>query len=100
MTAGYTYNDSKYLDEASLDTSASAFSQIAPKHLFRVWTNYRLPGDFNRWEVGGGINMTSKQMCIRDSCHPWSPGGWDPVPPSKGTNRGACCSHGHRTEHD
>ncbi|WP_373743372.1 membrane protein insertion efficiency factor YidD [Achromobacter insuavis] len=33
-------------------------------------------------------------------CHPWSPGGWDPVPPSKGTNRGACCSHGHRTEHD
>lgn len=60
VTAGYTYNDSKYLDEASLDTSASAFSQIAPKHLFRVWTNYRLPGDFNRWEVGGGINVTSK----------------------------------------
>jgi hypothetical protein len=33
-------------------------------------------------------------------CHPWSPGGWDPVPPGKGTNGGACCSHGHRTEHD
>ena len=33
-------------------------------------------------------------------CHPWSPGGWDPVPADKGTKRGACCSHGHRTEHD
>lgn len=60
VTAGYTYNDSKLLDEASLDTSASAFSQIAPRHLFRVWSNYRLPGDLSRWEVGGGINATSK----------------------------------------
>ena len=60
VMAGYTYNDSKLLDEASLDTSASAFSQIAPRHLFRVWSNYRLPGDLSRWEVGGGINATSK----------------------------------------
>jgi putative component of membrane protein insertase Oxa1/YidC/SpoIIIJ protein YidD len=33
-------------------------------------------------------------------CHPWSPGGWDPVPQSKGTNGPPCCSHSHRAEHD
>jgi hypothetical protein len=38
-------------------------------------------------------------------CHPWSPGGLDPVPPSrqapgKGTKCGEGCSHSHRSRHD
>ena len=33
-------------------------------------------------------------------CHPWSPGGLDPVPPAKGTNGAPRCSHSHRIEHD
>ncbi len=59
LNAGYTYNDSKYLDKDSFDTQSSAFSQIAPMHIFKLWTNYRLPGPYDRWQVGAGINATS-----------------------------------------
>lgn len=27
-----------------------------PRHLVKLWTTYRLPGDFNRMTVGGGVN--------------------------------------------
>src|SRR5690606_16561938 len=27
-----------------------------PKHIFRLWTTYQLPGEFNRWNIGGGVN--------------------------------------------
>jgi len=60
LSAGYTYTDSKYLDKDSLDTAASAFSQISPRHLFKLWSNYRLPGDLAAWEVGGGVSASSK----------------------------------------
>nr|WP_321165913.1 membrane protein insertion efficiency factor [Bordetella bronchiseptica] len=33
-------------------------------------------------------------------CHPWSPGGYDPVPPGHGAGAQACCAHRHRTEPD
>jgi outer-membrane receptor for ferric coprogen and ferric-rhodotorulic acid len=59
LNGGYTYTQSKYLDD-SLDFNASSFTQIAPKHMFRVWTNYRLPGDLNRWQAGLGVNATSR----------------------------------------
>lgn len=60
LMAGYTYTNSKYLDEDSLDSSASAFSQIAPKHLFKIWTNYQLPGEYDQWQIGAGINASSE----------------------------------------
>ncbi|NEI72441.1 TonB-dependent siderophore receptor [Rhizobium lusitanum] len=60
VTAGYTYNNSKYLDEDSSDSIASNFSQIAPTHLFKIWGNYRLPGQFDKWEVGAGLSATSE----------------------------------------
>jgi len=59
MNGGYTYTQSKYLDD-SLDFNSSSFTQIAPKHMFRLWTNYRLPGDLNRWQAGLGVNATSR----------------------------------------
>ncbi|WP_412066290.1 TonB-dependent siderophore receptor [Rhizobium sp. SYY.PMSO] len=57
---GYTYNNSKYLDADSTDDFGSNFSQIAPTHLFKIWTNYRLPDRLNKWEVGAGLNVTSE----------------------------------------
>ncbi|WP_454692390.1 TonB-dependent siderophore receptor [Achromobacter aloeverae] len=59
VNGGYTYTHSKYLDD-SQDFNASSFTQIAPRHMFRLWTNYRLPGDLNRWQAGIGVNATSR----------------------------------------
>ena len=57
VNGGYTYTHSKYLDD-SVDASASNFSQISPKHLLRLWTNYAPPRQ--KWEVGAGLNATSR----------------------------------------
>ncbi|EAR21790.1 TonB-dependent siderophore receptor [Nitrococcus mobilis] len=59
--AGYTYTDT---DNPTLGgggpDGGSAFSVIAPRHLFKLWTNYRLPGDWNQWSLGAGLRATSK----------------------------------------
>ena len=39
-----------------------AFSQWTPKHMLRVWTDYRLPGDWHRLSVGGGVTMQSHTL--------------------------------------
>lgn len=60
VNAGYTYTHTRLQDANSIDAYTSAFSQVAPRHLFKVWTNYRLPGALNQWEVGAGVNATSQ----------------------------------------
>lgn len=56
--AGYTYTNTKNLDDSS-NTDYQAFSSIAPKHLFRLWTTYNLPGQYDKWTIGGGMNASS-----------------------------------------
>lgn len=50
--AGYTYN----VNEAPGGTTLST---ITPKHLFKAWTNLRLPGEHRRWEIGGSLHAQS-----------------------------------------
>ena len=46
--AGYTYN-------ASVDADGGFVIASAPMHLLKVWTSNTLPGDLNRWTVGGNV---------------------------------------------
>lgn len=55
---GYTYTQTEYLDN-STNLNGVAFSSIAPKHLFKLWTNYQLPGRLHRVSVGGGTYMST-----------------------------------------
>jgi outer-membrane receptor for ferric coprogen and ferric-rhodotorulic acid len=63
---GYTYTLSHDLQNPS-DTSLSAMSAIAPRHMLRVGTDYRLTGDWNRFNVGGNFNVQSKMSSIDSS---------------------------------
>ncbi|XYI41959.1 TonB-dependent receptor [Cupriavidus necator] len=56
--AGYTFNVTQDLQNRTGQVN-TPFSAIAPKHLFKLWTMYRLPGDFNRWRIGGGMTAVS-----------------------------------------
>ncbi len=63
--AGYTYNTTKYLRDRTASGAPSAnerrpYSTFTPKHMFRLWTNYRLPGDLNNIDVGGGVRVQSR----------------------------------------
>jgi len=57
VAAGYTFNTTRYLRDSS--SQGASFRTFTPKHLFRLWTTYRLPGEWNRWSVGGGVNLQS-----------------------------------------
>ncbi|MFT4171153.1 MAG: TonB-dependent siderophore receptor [Rhodocyclaceae bacterium] len=57
LTAGYTFNSTKYLKDATYE--GQPFRSIAPRHLLRLWTSYRLPGEWSAWDVGGGVDAQS-----------------------------------------
>lgn len=58
MAAGYTYNSNRYINDPQMQ--GKVFSEETPRHMLRLWSNYQLPGDFNRWNVGGGVNYQGK----------------------------------------
>lgn len=58
LSAGYTYNDTKYLEDRN--NQGRTFSEITPRHLLRVFTYYRLPGDLSAFSIGGGVNFQSR----------------------------------------
>ncbi len=52
--AGYTLNNSKYLEAADTQKGAN-FSKHTPQHLVRLYSSYRLPGRWNKWSAGAGL---------------------------------------------
>ncbi|WCM90699.1 TonB-dependent siderophore receptor [Acidovorax sp. NCPPB 3576] len=57
LFAGYTFNQTKYLKYVS--SQGLSFNSYTPKHLFRVWSTYQLPGELNAITLGGGVNAQS-----------------------------------------
>ncbi|QLF93846.1 TonB-dependent siderophore receptor [Pseudomonas sp. ABC1] len=53
IMAGYTYNQIRN------DTEENLYSTVTPKHLFKLWTLYNLPGTLSDWRIGGGVTATS-----------------------------------------
>lgn len=53
IMAGYTYN------QISNDTEETLYSTVTPKHLFKLWSVYTLPGALSHWRVGAGVTATS-----------------------------------------
>ncbi|WP_076592068.1 TonB-dependent siderophore receptor [Herminiimonas arsenitoxidans] len=62
LFAGYTYNSTKYMKD--LLNEGTSFRTQTPRHLFKLWTQYRLPIDERRWSVGGGINAQSSYYAL------------------------------------
>lgn len=65
LAAGYTYASAKRRGESSAYDPTGSFSvgdryaTNIPRHLFKLFTTYRLPGDWNRWRVGGSVQVQS-----------------------------------------
>jgi len=56
VSTGYTYLNTKLMDDNAAGTQ---FWQVAPKHMFKFWGNYKLPGQLHDWSVGAGITAVS-----------------------------------------
>ena len=57
LMAGYTY--AHVVDKES-DESRDAFAGVTPKHLFKLWGTWQLPGQLQDWKVGLGATSQSR----------------------------------------
>jgi len=55
--AGYTFNRTKYLKDVA--SEGQSFNTYTPKHIFRLWSTYRLPGALQDLTLGGGVSAQS-----------------------------------------
>ncbi|QNN55638.1 TonB-dependent siderophore receptor [Diaphorobacter ruginosibacter] len=53
--AGYTVAIARYRKDATASNVGELFDTDTPRHLFKLSTMYRLPGDLQRWRIGGSV---------------------------------------------
>ncbi len=53
--AGYTVAIARYRKDATASNVGTLFDTDTPRHLFKLSTMYRLPGELQRWRVGGSV---------------------------------------------
>lgn len=73
LSAGYTYDDVKSLDDST--NAGAPFSMVAPRHLFKLASDYQLPGAWRQWSIGGAAYATSSTGW-KDSSGEWNGGGY------------------------
>ncbi|MGR4043749.1 TonB-dependent siderophore receptor [Pseudomonas sp. 910_21] len=59
LLAGYTYTQTKTLEDANSANNGLPFTTYVPRHLLRVWGDYQLGGALERFNVGAGVNAQS-----------------------------------------
>lgn len=60
LFAGYTYTTTTYIKDP--ENEGKVFNQWTPKHMLRVWSDYRLPGDWSRVSAGLGFSSQSHTL--------------------------------------
>ncbi|MEG0226907.1 MAG: TonB-dependent siderophore receptor [Comamonas sp.] len=66
---GYTYRTSKAPTQPDVVTPAVNTNQ--PRHLLKLGTTYRLPGDWSRWTVGGNVTWQSETYYQQPAAPYW-----------------------------
>jgi outer membrane receptor for ferric coprogen and ferric-rhodotorulic acid len=60
LAAGYTYTQTKYVSDANKAREGEDFDRTKPRQLFKLSTIYTLPGELQRWRVGGDVYQQSR----------------------------------------
>jgi len=64
VLAGYTYTQTKTLEDADSSKDGQSFNSYVPRHLLRVWGDYQLGGALERFTVGAGVNAQSDNFRV------------------------------------
>ncbi len=59
LLAGYTYTQTKTLDDIDTTKNGVAFNTYVPRHMLRLWGDYSLGGSLERFTLGAGVNAQS-----------------------------------------
>ncbi len=60
LSAGYTYTQTKYVSDATASREGQDFDRAKPRQLFKLSTIYTLPGELERWRIGGDVYQQSR----------------------------------------
>lgn len=60
IAGGYTYAMARYVKDTNPKNVGQRTATDEPRHLFKLYTNYRLPGALSRWNVGGSVYAQNK----------------------------------------
>lgn len=60
LAGGYTYTQTKYVNDATATLEGQDFNRRLPRQLFKLSTLYTLPGDLQRWRIGGDVYQQSQ----------------------------------------
>jgi len=66
LSAGYTFDINRRYDGALLSTQT-------PRHLFKLWTTYQLPGNASDWSIGGGVTAQTENYTANTACAAFDP---------------------------
>lgn len=61
---GYTFTDAEISKDSIEGAAGGAYNTFLPRHQFKVSTMYHLPGDYEKWRIGGAIRAQSKMTSV------------------------------------
>ncbi len=64
LLAGYTYTQTKTLDDIDASLNGGSFNSYVPRHVLRLWGDYALGGALERFSVGAGVNAQSDNFRV------------------------------------
>lgn len=64
LLAGYTYTQTKTLDDLDSSLNGAAFNSYVPRHVLRLWGDYALSGPLERFTLGAGVNAQSDNFRV------------------------------------
>lgn len=67
VMTGYTYVAAKYTKDDDPANIGRLYNSNLPRHQFKLTTNYRLPGEFSRWRIGGSLYAQNSVKANDDS---------------------------------
>ncbi|BAP45655.1 TonB-dependent siderophore receptor precursor [Pseudomonas sp. StFLB209] len=67
VLAGYTYTQTKTLDNINAASEGAVFNSYVPRHVLRVWGNYELSGLLERFSVGAGVEAQSDNYRLNNT---------------------------------
>lgn len=59
VLAGYTYTQTKTLENIDGASEGTVYNSYVPRHLLRVWGDYSLNGPLERFTIGAGVEAQS-----------------------------------------
>jgi outer-membrane receptor for ferric coprogen and ferric-rhodotorulic acid len=69
IKASYVYNANKTVAGGiSSSPNDAPFTTLFPQHMVKLWSTYQLPGQFDKWTVGGGVNWQSSTYVAGSVC--------------------------------